>query len=302
VLNLTLAASGTVKTDAVVITGAAGVDSNTSANESGKSGITASDFETVNLSSTGVNASGTFANANDIKAGTAATGGTQNEAIVLGTNATLKITGNKHLDLTDGVGGTDVKIDASEFTGALQVLANSGANIIIGGSGNDLLDGSTGTDTFTTGAGKDTVKIDDNDAGWTTAETIKDFDIANDKLDLTGTKTAIANVITPTNAVSALTGAVAGDTLTAAVSNGVITLAGTAVSKVDTATEVKAIIELLDDDGVDAEIAVLAIATGTYVQTEKAGGDLEGDLLFLEGVSGITKVSTVSGDNTLLIA
>lgn len=96
--------------------------------------------------------------------------------------------------------GTAAGIDDAFLTGAADVnltgnglanrlTGNSGNNVLDGGSGNDVLDGGLGTDTLIGGSGNDTLTGGGGQdvfafSATFNQDTIRDFSVANDRLDL----------------------------------------------------------------------------------------------------------------------
>ena len=306
VLNITLKSSATDATAAITLQGAAGVAGGAStADNSGKAAVVASEFETVNLVSSGKSAD-TFTNANKLDGGASATGGTAGDAITIGTNGKLVITGDKHLDLTEGVGGSNATVDASGFTGMLQVKTTTGNNTLIGGSNKDVLEGGSGVDTYTGNGGADTFKIGVGEAGTTGAENITDFalGVGGDILDLNGATafSILADRTTALDVKTAITSVEGTDTLTATVSKGIITLAGNAVAKIDTVAELKAVFELLDTDSkIDVGAIVMGGNTYVLVDDNQATGIVT-DIIQLVGVTTATSVATVAATGSITIA
>jgi len=310
VLNVTLASSATDATAKVKITGADAVAGGGAAGDSvvvaGKAGIDASSFEVVNLSVTGKSAS-TFSNASELDGGASTSGGSAGDAITLNTNGKLVITGNKHIDFDGGVGGTNVTVDASDFTGIMKVTTNDGNNVIKGGSGADNITGGSGVDTITGGAGKDTFNYAAGEAGTSGNESITDFALGfgGDTLNLAGT--TLLTAATGTDVSSAITSGLGTDTLTATVSTkGLITLAGNATAKIDTVAELKAIFELLDTNNT-VEVGAIEMSGNTYVLVDAASGgagtaDSVGDIIQLTGLTGSAGLVTADAADSILIA
>ena len=65
-----------------------------------------------------------------------------------------------------------------------KLYGNSGANEISGGEGDDLIDGSTGSDTFIGGEGKDLFRFSTTPNASTNLDTIDDFVVADDTIQL----------------------------------------------------------------------------------------------------------------------
>lgn len=197
------------------ITGGAGGASAGSAGGSdvggaGGVGLSAANIETLNIEVVGTNATGVAADTVTIAggAGGAATdsgdvAGAAGASLVIGTNATINITGSlsgstaavyNNLDLGTIATGTNVTVNASTFQGGLTVTATSGnvnitgglgadvlgggagTDVINGGAGNDQITGGAGKDALTGGAGRDAFIIGtEGHSGTTTYDTISDF-------------------------------------------------------------------------------------------------------------------------------
>lgn len=90
------------------------------------------------------------------------TGKAGNTITALGNNdnSNIVITGSADLKIANALAGTSTgsKVDASAFTGKLEVTGSSKADILIGGSGNDTITGGNGDDTINlTAGGSDTI-------------------------------------------------------------------------------------------------------------------------------------------------
>lgn len=81
---------------------------------------------------------------------------------------TINVTGDKNLSITNTLDTTVTKVDASAFTGALNVTAGASEITILGGEGNDVIN-MAGTlsaqDSIDGGAGTDTLVLNQTDAG-----------------------------------------------------------------------------------------------------------------------------------------
>jgi len=164
VINLSVGdATATAATTQVTIAaGAAGSGGAVAA-----SSVDATEFETINLASVGVN------DAASLTAGTIGTnanvigGGSNTNSIVIGANGTIKVTGTKDLLFTGAISGQNATLDASGMTAAgVEVTMDGTNNTVKGGAGNNKIDGGAGNDTITTyggadeitgGAGRDTI-------------------------------------------------------------------------------------------------------------------------------------------------
>jgi hypothetical protein len=222
------------------------------------------------------------------------------------------------------VKGTNVEIDGSALTGSLSVTAadgnviiksgagndtitgGSGIDTISTGAGNDIINGSTGVDTITTGAGEDHLDFAAGDAGTGDFETITDYTagVSGDVIDHAAGTTLLA-AQTSTNVIAAIASSAGTDTLTASVVTGVVTLAGNAISKLSSATELKDLFELLDTNN-SAQLGAIEMSGSTYLIADATSGnaniaDIVGDIIKLQGLTGITAISTTAADNTITI-
>ena len=278
--------------------------------------ITAAGVETVNISA-----------ADAATAGSAAAINTMTLTAAVATK--IVVTGNNGIDLSASVAAKVTSFDASGVVGngtadtaanlavtyvsdnndvAAVVTITGGAgndvltgnaakDTIIGGAGTDTIDGKAGIDILTGGAGVDTFVIGAGEAGITGTEKITDFNIAlgGDKLDLT-TTTLVGNQ-TATNVTAAVSGAV---DVTATVKDGIITVAGADAALVDTIGEMKAIFELIDNNGA-ADTAGMVLNGQFYVLTDTNGGAVN-DIINLVGVTGVVSLSNVDAANSIFIA
>ena len=95
-------------------------------------------------------------------------------------------------------------------------------------------------------------------------------------------------------------GLAAGETLTASVANGVITLAGNATAKVDAVSELIDIFELMDKAST-ADGAAIEMAGSTYIISDASDNVIE--VVELTGVTGVTGIGTALGSsNTVTLA
>jgi len=103
-------------------------------------------------------------------------------------NTTLTIKGSADLTITNALAGgtTGSKVDASAFTGKLNVTGSGLADVLIGGSNDDVLTAGAGADTLTGGAGKDKFVVIGAGITAATVDTITDFVTKVDTLDFTG--------------------------------------------------------------------------------------------------------------------
>lgn len=126
-------------------------------------------------------------------------------------NGTLKITGAKDLTLTTNLttGTTGLSIDASAFTGKLDVTGTAVADLIVGGTGADTIRAfGNGIDTLTGGAGKDKFVVfgaDADTALTAVQDTITDFVSGTDSLGGFGTAGSATNYLEATTVAATLT-------------------------------------------------------------------------------------------------
>jgi len=189
----------------------------------------------------------------------------------------------------------DLSIVGSSFTDALDASSFTGDGsqglLLSGGNGNDTLTGTAFADFFTGGAGADTIKFFAGSTGTvsgTVFDVITDYTtgVGGDKLDLVGSATAAANV-SGTN-VATVSGN-SGQTITASIANGVLTVAGTNANLIDSLTEWLAVAREMDK--VDTKAVAFQFNGDTYVYQENSGGDL---LIQLDNVVTVTAVG-ISG-------
>ena len=100
----------------------------------------------------------------------------------------LTITGNNGINTLTGTGFADT------------IIGNSGNDILVGGLGNDVLRGGLGKDTMTGGAGLDTFRFETAPSASTNLDTIVDFSLADDTIEL---ENAIFTALTATGALNA---------------------------------------------------------------------------------------------------
>jgi len=309
----------------------------------GGDGILAENIDTLNL--VGVNTAATAATAatvtiaagsGGISGHSSGTSGAAGDSITVAANSKIVLTNEvdpftstaKAVGATNfalnTVKGTNVEIDGSALTGSLTVTASDG-NVIIKsgagndtvtggagidtistGGGNDIINGSTGVDTITTGAGEDHLDFAAGDAGTGDFETITDYTagVAGDVIDHAAGTTLLA-AQTATNVVAAIASSAGTDTLTASVVSGVVTLAGNAISKLSSATELKDLFELLDTNN-SAQLGAIEMSGSTYLLADATSGganiaDIVGDIIKLEGLTGITAISATAADNTITV-
>lgn len=291
-LSLTLAGGVNVKGG----DGGIGGDNSFSSSRSGDgaTAINASNFETLNITSTG-------SSANSILGGSAGSSpdnqpGTDGKSIVLATGATISVSGTQALDLGT-LGGNGTTINAGSFEGNLSVIADSGNNTMTGGSGNDMLGGGNGQDTITLGGGSNFVVISDgvdvllsNRA----TTTVTDFEAGSDKIKANANNDVVGN---QSGAGSAVT-----------TTNGKITDFSNGNQANSTLAEKLALIE--DDEGAGKigtnEVAFFEHGGNTYVYFENSSENVDNNtssdshVVVLTGVTGLTSLTeTSAGEFTL---
>lgn len=140
--------------------------SGTNAGDGGH-GINATQFETVNIVSTGSlpSSSNTLAGGAGGASGTGFSAGNDGKGILVNTNGVINVTGANDLTFTaksadETSGGVQVK--AGTFTGKLNVTGTTANDSFIGGTKDDIIKGGAGVDTIDLSkGGKDTVVLTD---------------------------------------------------------------------------------------------------------------------------------------------
>ena len=79
-------------------------------------------------------------------------------------------------------GGSNFNLVGNELDNVL--TGNAAANTLTGGAGNDTLNGGAGNDRLVGGAGNDTFIFDTQFVGVTNVDTITDYNVANDSIQL----------------------------------------------------------------------------------------------------------------------
>lgn len=286
VLNVTL--SG------VTLTGGASIGTGANTN-----GISASAYETINITSN-ANAAGTTT-ANALVAGTGGSGAA-GAGLVVNTNSTINISGAADLN-TAVISGTNVTVNAGSLTGKLTTTTGTGNDTIVGGSN---------VNTITLTGGVDTVDLSKSAAkadvvttaatGTSSTQFVQITGFTNgatlgDKLDLSGTGTVGADVATTATGVASLNGSVTG---------GLLTLTGTAAATATLANKVTAAFSAAGANGVTNAYVVFEHAGSTYVAHELSGGAGftagTDELIQLVGLTGVTALSTSASAATTLWA
>jgi len=231
---------------------------------------------------------------------------------LISTGATL--TGGSGVDKFTGGAGADV---ITGNKGADVLLGGNGNDAISGGAGNDTIEGEAGADTLTGGAGDDTFTTDETHSTEAAMDKITDYqanaaDTDNDNITLSDT--TVETDIAAASAIDVKAATTETDTsVTAYVTSGIITLAGTEKANVDTLAEWIDVAELIATSDLAANnnadnYASVGFEFGgnTYLLQEKSaqGGNTEATVAVVEltGVTGITAIATTAAANTILIA
>lgn len=194
-------------------------------------------------------------------------------------NNTFNITGSQDLKLTvTGAGAvTGQTVDATAFTGKLDVTGTAIADVIKGGSGNDTITGGKGADILTGNGGADTF-VFDGAAGATQSgatfgmfDTITDFVVGTDKLQF-------ANVV---DVVSGQQAAVQ-----AAVS---------ALAAGSSATAIATAMAGANTTNLGVSFAVFEGNTYVLYETLGAGAGVAADDVFIK-LAGVTTLPTFAAD------
>ncbi|GIR45219.1 MAG: hypothetical protein CM15mP54_20730 [Paracoccaceae bacterium] len=233
--------------------------------------------------------------------------------------------------------GTDsIVVNASSFGPGVTVTGTSGndsitgsnvddnlsggasADTISGGTGNDIINGGAGADTLTGGAGDD--EFDYFTAGTSTEasmDKITDYQAAaadadNDTIDIiTGAKGANSGSI---DVKSAIAGGGGSENVTAAVTNGVVTLSGSDAGLINTLSEwidavsVNGVIKKAADDADAVGAIAFQLNGNTYLvesndtSNNNAANVSIVNVIELTGLTGVNAVADAAAANTILIA
>ena len=238
---------------------------------------------------------------------------------------------------TSFASGTDsIVVDASSFGPGVTVTGTSGndsitgsnvddnlsggasADTIAGGTGNDIINGGVGADTLTGGAGDD--EFDFFTEGTSTEasmDKITDYQAAaanadNDKIDII-TGAAGANT-TAIDVKSAIAGGGGSETVTASVTNGVVTLSGSDAGLINTLSEwidavsVNGVIKKAADDADAVGAVAFQLNGNTYlVESNDTSNNNTANVsivnvIELTGLTGVNAVADAAAANTILIA
>jgi hypothetical protein len=267
----------------------------------------ATDFSAVTLSLTGVE------NLNVTTGSTFAgyqLNGTSFAVAVQATNGNLIVTSDSTKDKNGTVDlsgltlstATGTNVSTTTLTGL-----DGSKDTYVGTAVSDTFDMGTGADTVTTGAGSDIVTIVAGDSLEAGMDKITDFTIAKDKVDLASTDvTADVAIGAAIDVKAAIAGGTGSESVSAIVTNGVVTLTGTDASKIDTLAEWIDVLEtgtvVVDDDN-----AIFSLGGNTYLFQDNtaaiAATTTTGhDIIELTGLTGITALGTAVAANTLVIS
>lgn len=238
---------------------------------------------------------GTSANDSGVAADTA--------AITVEVAATDTVVDLSGLTLTNISGMT---VDASGNTVATTITGSSTVDTITGsgngdtisaGAGDDLITAGAGATTLTGGDGGDTFTFVANDSAEGAIASITDFDTA--EFDVLGLDTVTIEADAGPTDVSGVTSE-AGDTVTATIANGLMTLAGADAANVDTLAEwIDAAEVMTAASGGTAGVLGFEFDGNTYIVEDDAGTV---NVIELTGVTGLDAVGTAAAADTLVIA
>ena len=232
--------------------------------------------------------------------------------------------------------GTDsVVVDASSSGSGVTVTGTSGTNTITGsnandtltggasadtisgGTGDDTINGGAGADTLTGGAGDDEFDFASGTSTEASMDKITDYQAAaadqhNDKIDLiTGAAGANSSSI---DVKSAIAGGGGSETVTASVTNGVVTLAGSDAGLINTLSEwidavsVDGVIKAGASDADSVGVVAFLFNGNTYVVESNDTFDNNTanvsivTVIELTGLTGVNAVADAAAANTVLIA
>jgi len=202
-------------------------------------------------------------------------------------------------DFTIDVSGASQGVVVTSGTGDDTITGSDYADIISTGDGDDYIAGSTGADSLTGGDGEDEFDFSVADLSTTTDwTTIEDFAATASDADQITTVSGVVEANSGSTDVSAAdddTG-----TVTASITDGVITLGGLDKANIDTLDEWIAVTEIMMADAT-AGVLAFEFDGNTYV-VESDATDAIDNIIELAGVTGIEAIDTTAGANTILIA
>ncbi|MEM7696351.1 MAG: hypothetical protein AAF318_18020 [Pseudomonadota bacterium] len=209
-------------------------------------------------------------------------GGLGNDMIVGGNDDDVMSDSGGNDTLDGGAGNDTLNGGAGDDV----VGGSLGSDSIDGGSGNDTVGGGTGNDTVTGGAGNDTFVIRNG----SDQETITDFEMGTDQLDVTGLTFGGNQVTTDDVTVTDTNGDGSGDAVLTFAGGQVVTLQGISSTQVDEASELQAI-------GIPGPATTPGVVDGTAAGETMSNGytDADGDSIG----SGNDSIRGGDGNDTL---
>lgn len=210
-------------------------------------------------------------------------------------NTVINVTGAKDLTITNALAGTGTgsKVDATNFTGILNVLGSGQADIFIGGSKADVINGGAGKDTITGGAGNDAITV-----STATSNDVITGGADADSFKFSGTATTMFALSNGTSDIVSITDFVAGtDKIGLVDTAGAFTSVTLATQTLATAADLTAVwagitaIAASTDNGAAAAslITVSAgTAAGTYLYVNDTNAAVSNALDLLVKVTGIS--------------
>lgn len=296
----------------VTITGGAAGANTAQASGTGASGGNAADFsnfETINITSTGATAAAvnTFTGGAGATPGTG-TAGAAGSTVVVSANAKINVSGANEINLgTISSSNQPVTVDASNLTGKMTVGTGTGADVIKGGAGVNLITLAGGADQIDLSksvAKADVITI----SAATSTSAAASFAITGftnsgtstigDKLDVAGTATIQADVSAGT--------ATGVTNLTASATSGIMTFTGSAAATATLADKLAAAVSTNFANSANEAIAFEHNGS-TYIVSNQDGNTTFTDgtdiVVQLVGVTGMTALSTTaSGATTAWVA
>lgn len=291
----------------VTIKGGTGGDGSATTNGgNGGNAADLSNFETINITSTGATATAV----NTFTGGSTGTsgGGTAGSTVVVSANAKINISGANEINLgTISSSNQPVTVDASNLTGKMTVGTGTGADVIKGGAGINLITlagGADQVDLSKSVAKADVITI----SAATSTSAAASFAITGftnsgtttvgDKLDVAGTATIQADVSAGT--------ATGVTNLTASATSGIMTFTGSAAATATLADKLAAAVSTNFANSTNEAIA-FEHNGNTYIVSNQDGNTTFTDgtdiVVQLVGVTGLTALSTTaSGATTAWVA
>lgn len=188
---------------------------------------------------------------------------------------------------------TRTNIDLIDITGqatAETITGTSGIDQITAGGGADVLTGGGAADTFVFAADASTESA---------LASITDFNLI--QFDVLDTASGAVEADAAATDVSAVTSET-GDTVTASITDGIMTLAGADAGNIDTLAEwIDAAEIMLDATAGDASALAFEFSGNTYL-IENGTDDATDNVIELVGVTGLAALGTAAATDTLVIA